>query len=76
MNHLRLTKLTERKIKEYFNELDHETWQHLFYMIDTLEDMENIEKANRWIGFIHGTLVALTDCTVEELKDMCREKNK
>lgn len=76
MKHLRLTKLTERKIKEYFSELDREISEHLFYMIDTLEDMEDVEKANRWIGFIHGILVALTDCTIEELRDICREKNK
>jgi len=67
--------LTELKVHEFYSRLDDEVRGHLIYMLNEIEFMYDTRKANRWLGFIHGTLVALTDCTVEELRNMIREED-
>jgi len=67
-----IIELTLNKINEFKDQLDSLVGSHLAFMIIELLDMEDTRKINRWLGFIHGTLVALTDCTIEELRNMCR----
>jgi hypothetical protein len=71
-----ITSLTLYKVHEFYNDIDQETRNHLFYMLDEIPQMTDTRKINRWLGFIHGTLVALTDCTIDELKEVCRDRNK
>ena len=48
---------------------------HCYWMLDQIEaflDSGNIGKANRWLGFIQGSLWANKLFTVEELKEQNR----
>jgi len=71
-----LINITLNKINEFYDQLDDEVNSHLHYMILELEDIDengdDTRKVNRWLGFIHGQLVALTDCTIDELRDAIR----
>lgn len=73
---LEIAEITLEKMNEYYDQMDEEVNSHLHYMILELEDIaanhDDTRKVNRWLGFIHGTLVALTDCTVEELRNAIR----
>jgi len=70
-----LNTLTYQKVIDFRNQLDEEVFDHLIWMILQIPGIEDTRKANRWLGFIHGQLVALTDCTVEELRNMIREED-
>lgn len=64
--------LTKYKVIEFYSQMDDEVRGHMIYMLNEIKHMGDTRKANRWLGFVHGTLVALTDCTVDELRDMIR----
>lgn len=70
--------LTKNKVREFSKHLDRDVYFHLLWMLNMIEGdfthINDIRKINRWLGFIHGTLVALTDCTVDELRDMIRDE--
>ena len=69
---------TREKLLEFAKEMDRDVHLHLVWMLNEIEnqsrfnDTLDIRKTNRWIGFVHGTLVALTDCTVDELRGICK----
>jgi hypothetical protein len=67
-----ILRYTGGKVRELAEQLDEEVSDHLYYMLNNIVGMEDTRKANRWLGFIHGTLVALTDCTIDELRDSIR----
>lgn len=67
-----IARLTLNKLNESEGVLAWEVESHLRYMISEIIEMKDTRKANRWLGFIHGQLVALTDCTIDELRDICR----
>ena len=69
---IEITELTLYKIHEFYDELGSDERSHLFWMIEEIIEMEDTRKVNRWLGFIHGQLVAYTSCTVEELRNMIR----
>jgi len=50
--------------------LTHISW--MLYQITQLVNNNQIEKANRWLGFVQGALWALDVCTIDEM----REDNK
>lgn len=68
--------LTYLKVMEFKDQLETDELEHLIDMTTQIPGMKDTRKINRWLGFIHGQLVAYTSCTVEELKDICREENK
>lgn len=45
---------------------------HLEYMIERMRTMTDIEKANRWLGFIQGVAVAAYGVDLEKLKEINR----
>lgn len=57
-------------------------YKHILYMIHEirttiLEKENDIEKANRWLGFIQGVLWAAGDYSISDLREHNREgKNK
>lgn len=66
-----LNTLTYYKVMEFKDQLGTDEFNHLIEMTLKIPELKT-RKANRWLGFIHGQLVAYTDCTVQELRDMCR----
>ena len=70
---LEIRDLTKHKVIEFYTQLDDEVSEHMIYMLNEIKYMGDTRKANRWLGFIHGQLVALTDCTIDELMGMCRK---
>lgn len=45
---------------------------HLRWMLDQLHYMKDMDKANRWLGFIQGVLVMRGYTTVREERDFTR----
>jgi len=68
-----IIQLTYNKIHEFYNQLDQDIRTYLFNIIDIMTNQTDTREINYWIGFIHATLIALTDCTLEELnKSICK----
>lgn len=61
-------KVSELENKRGHQPSDEITTDHLYWMIDSVEKMDDESKMNRWIGFIHGVLVAFNICTIDELR--------
>lgn len=53
------------------NECDPE---HLLWMLDQIETMENYGKANRWLGFVQGVMIREGYTTVQKERDFTRGK--
>jgi len=43
-------------------------FEHLLYMLDKIIEQDDIEKSNRWIGFIQGVLWSLDVFSIEDLR--------
>ena len=46
-----------------------EAFGHMLWMIDEMYNMENSEKANRWLGFIQGVFWVTNEFTIDEMRD-------
>lgn len=64
-----------------FNSTPEQEYGHLLWMIDvcifelkTTENISNIEKYHRWLGFIQGVLVVFGETTIQEERDATRGK--
>lgn len=46
-----------------------ESFGHILWMIDEMKNMDDQEKANRWLGFIQGAFWAMGKFTIDEMRD-------
>lgn len=46
---------------------------HLLWMLHKVLDMEDEQKAHRWIGYVQGVLVCEYECTLDEMRSLTKE---
>jgi len=74
-NYLKGNNLRRMSDNDWPNRKD--CYAHILYMIPEIKkfiDENELDKANRWLGFIQGSLWTNCDFVLSELKDHNREK--
>lgn len=66
----------DRCANENFSNFDSITLSHCYWMIERIKyflSKDNLEKANRWLGFVQGCLWCTKIRTIQDMRDDNRE---